>query len=166
MMSHRFYAILIAIAFFLAIAPTLPWQEFSSGPENLVLATAMEMRRGGPWLVPTLQGEPRVAKPPLAAWITAASIRPGTLRDIDILDRDTRERGFFFLAIETRWPALLGACLLLLGVFELGRVMRDGALGLTACAVCASTYFLMRFARYSTTDIQLALWVTWGNVFL
>src|SRR5438067_12734949 len=116
MISHRLYAILIAIAFFLAIAPTLPWQEFSSGPENLVLATAMEMRRGGPWLVPTLQGEARLAKPPLAAWITAASISPGTMRQIDTLDRNYREHGFFMLAIEARWPALLGVCLLLLGL--------------------------------------------------
>ena len=52
---NRAVAFAAAIAFFLALAPTLPWQEFSSGPENLVVATAMEMRRGGPWLVPTLQ---------------------------------------------------------------------------------------------------------------
>src|SRR6476659_4096454 len=98
---NRSFALLIALAFFVAIAPTLPWQEFSSGPENLVLATAMEMRRGGPWLVPTLQGEARVAKPPLAAWITAASIHPGTMRDIDTRDRNVRMRGFLLLAIET-----------------------------------------------------------------
>jgi len=51
---NRFFATGIALAFFVAVAPTLPWQEFSSGPENLVVATAMEMRRGGPWLVPPL----------------------------------------------------------------------------------------------------------------
>ncbi len=159
-------AILIAVAFFLALAPTLPWQEFSSASENLVVATSMEMHRGGPWLVPTLQGETRVAKPPLAAWITAASIWPRTLRDIDSGDHDFRQRGFLFLAIETRWPALVSACLLLLGVFELGRVIQDSSLGLVAMAICGSTCFLLRFARYTTTDIQLALWVTWANVFL
>jgi 4-amino-4-deoxy-L-arabinose transferase-like glycosyltransferase len=163
---YRIGAFFIALAFFLAVAPTLPWQEFSSGPENLVLATSMEMRRGGPVLVPTLQGEARIAKPPLAAWITAAAISPQTMRDIDTLDYAARKRGFFFLAIQSRWPALLSACLLLLGVFELGNVIRDGSFGLVAMSICATTYFLLRFARYSTTDIQLALWVTWGNVFL
>jgi 4-amino-4-deoxy-L-arabinose transferase-like glycosyltransferase len=131
-----------------------------------VLATSMEMRRGGPWLVPTLQGEPRIAKPPLAAWITAAAIGPRTLRDIDSQIHFLRERGFLLLALEARLPALISACLLLLGVFELGRFIRDSSLGLGSTAICASSYFLLRFARYTTTDIQLALWVTWGNVFL
>ena len=35
----------------LCIAPTLSWQEFSNSPENLVIATAQEIRRGGSWLV-------------------------------------------------------------------------------------------------------------------
>ncbi|HEX3358403.1 MAG TPA: glycosyltransferase family 39 protein [Tepidisphaeraceae bacterium] len=159
-------AIWIVVAFFVALAPTLVWQEFSSSPENLVVATSMEMRRGGPWLVPTLQGEPRIAKPPLAAWITAAAIRPQTMRDIDTLDHDIRENGFKWLAIETRWPALVSACLLLLGVFELGCAIGDAQLGFNATAIAATTYFLLRFSRYTTTDIQLALWVTWANVFL
>ena len=106
---NRILAVLIVIAFFIAIAPTLPWQEFSSGPENLVVATSMEMRRGGPWLIPTLQGEPRLAKPPLAAWITAKSMWAMTVSQIDILDPLIRERAYSFLAIEARWPALLAA---------------------------------------------------------
>jgi 4-amino-4-deoxy-L-arabinose transferase-like glycosyltransferase len=163
---HRLLACLLVCGFFVALAPTLGWQEFSSGPENLIIATAMEMRRGGPWLVPTLQGEARVAKPPLAAWTTALSIRPFTMREIDTLDHNSRERGFFFLAFESRWPALVCACLLLLGVFELGTIIGDSRLGLMSIAICASTYFILRFARYTTTDIQLALWVTWANVFL
>src|SRR4051812_33066382 len=126
----------------------------------------MEMRRGGPWLVPTLQGEPRIAKPPLAAWITAAAIRPQTIRNIETLDRNRREFGFLFLAIQSRWPALVSACLLIVGVFELGRAIRDSSFGFTSAVICATTYFVLRFARYTTTDIQLALWVTWGNVFL
>src|SRR5581483_11781579 len=163
---NRWLAMLVAFGFFLALAPTLPWQEFSSGPENLVLATAMEMHRGGPWLVPTLQGEPRIAKPPLAAWITAGAIQDRTLRDIDSGEYLRREFGFKWLAAEARAPALISACLLLLGVFALGRAIRDSTLGLSAMAICGSSFFLLRFARYSTTDIQLALWVTWANVFL
>ena len=96
---HRILAIVAALGLLLAIAPTLPWQDFSSGPENLVVATSMEMRRGGPWLVPTLQGEPRIAKPPLAAWITAAAIRPATLRDIDTMAITTCASADFFC-----WP--------------------------------------------------------------
>ena len=43
-------AILLAAAFFVAIAPTLMWLEFSSRMENLVTATALETTRSGNWL--------------------------------------------------------------------------------------------------------------------
>ena len=59
---------LIAALFLVVIAPTLSWLEFSGGSENLVVATVLEVRRGGPWLVPTLKGEPRTTKPPLTTW--------------------------------------------------------------------------------------------------
>ena len=71
-------AIFLAATFFAAIAPTVDWLEFGSSMENLVVATAMEVRRTEQWLVPTLEGEPRLAKPPLAAWVSAAAIRLGT----------------------------------------------------------------------------------------
>src|SRR4051812_27193377 len=85
-------AILLIAAVFAWIAPTLRWLEFSNGAENLNVATALEMRRGGPWLVPNLQGEPRTAKPPLTAWITATFIRPQTVRDCSSTDAITRDR--------------------------------------------------------------------------
>src|SRR5215471_12112008 len=59
----------IPLLFYAAIAPTLTWLEFDSGSENLVVAAALEMRRGSQWLMPTLQGELRITKPPLATWI-------------------------------------------------------------------------------------------------
>ena len=150
---------------FVAVAPTLFWQEFSNSMENLVVATSMEMHRSGEWLVPTLQGELRLAKPPLSAWLAAEAIRPQTIQQIEILDHDIRDRAFHC------WPwkcaaALLAAALLLVGTFGLGRAIRDSTLGLTSAAICALCYFLLRFSRYSTTDIQLALWVTWTNAFL
>src|SRR5207248_798752 len=111
-------ALLIATAFFIATAPTLAWLEFSSTMENLVVATALEIRRDHVWLLPTLEGEPRVAKPPLAAWISAASIRPATFRSLDSPDPRIRASAYRALAWEVRWPALLSACLMLLAVFD------------------------------------------------
>src|SRR5215217_5796349 len=72
--------LLLAAWFFCAIAPTLSWTQFHDSVENLNVATALEMRRGGPWLVPNHQGVPRLAKPPLTAWVTAAAIRPSSVR--------------------------------------------------------------------------------------
>src|SRR6185369_6104176 len=54
--SFGFRISLLAAFFFLAIFPTLNWLEFSGGSENLVIATALETRRQGSWIVPTLKG--------------------------------------------------------------------------------------------------------------
>lgn len=37
-------------------------------------ATAWEIVESGNWLIPTLEGVPRLQKPPLVYWITAASL--------------------------------------------------------------------------------------------
>ena len=84
-------AVLVATLFFAAIAPTLNWLEFSGGSENLVVGAVVEMERGGPKLIPNLQGEPRIKKPPLPTWIAASGVRESTMRDLGSLDRETRD---------------------------------------------------------------------------
>ena len=107
------------------VAPTLDWLQFHDPIENLNVATALEIRRGGPWLVPTLQGVPRLAKPPLTAWITTAAIRPGTVAALDSTDAVVRAAAYDRLTWEVRWPALLAACLTLAATFELGRTLAN-----------------------------------------
>src|SRR4051812_27012147 len=157
-------AVGVAALVFAAVAPTLSWLEFSSGSENLVVETVLEMRRGGPWLVPTLEKQRRTQKPPLPAWGTAGAARPGTVAALADHDGARRATAYSYLAWEVRWPALLCSCLTLLAVYELGRVIGDARLGLTAAAVCGTTALLLRFGRYATTDVQLALWVNVANV--
>ena len=164
-------AVLIAAAFFVATAPTLAWLEFASTMENLVVATALEIRRddggggggAGSWLLPTLEGEARVAKPPLAAWVAAASIRPATLARLDDPDAARRDAAYRALAWDVRGTALLCSCLMLLAVFDLGRTIAGPPIGLIAMIVCGSSLYLLRFGRQATTDAQLALWVTVAN---
>jgi 4-amino-4-deoxy-L-arabinose transferase-like glycosyltransferase len=158
--------VVIAAAFFVASAPTLDWLEFSSSMENLVVATALETRRDHHWLVPTLEGEPRVAKPPLATWLAAAAITPATFRALDSPDFLARAAAYKRLAWEVRWPALLASCVMLLAVFDLGRTIGGSPVGLLAMTVCGSSLFLLRFGRQMTTDVQLALWVTVTNAAL
>src|SRR5688572_31528883 len=77
--SRVFVWTLLVVVFFGAIAPSLSWLEFTSGLENLNIAAALELRRehaGGSWAIPTLEGEPRLKKPPLATWVTAWSVGP------------------------------------------------------------------------------------------
>src|SRR5689334_2392205 len=100
-----FAALGVAALVFAAVAPTLSWLEFSSGSENLVVETVLEMRRGGPWLVPTLEKQPRTQKPPLPAWVTAAAARPGTVAGLADHDAVRRAIAYTHLAWEVRWPA-------------------------------------------------------------
>jgi 4-amino-4-deoxy-L-arabinose transferase-like glycosyltransferase len=158
----------VAALVFAAVAPTLPWQEFSSGSENLNLATVLEIRREGRWLMPTLQGQPRTQKPPLTAWITAAAVRDGTMAGLDEFDPARRDRAYTRLAWDVRWTALVSSCAMLLATYGLGKTIGggDARLGLLAAAVCGSSLLFLRQARYATTDVQLALWVTLANLCL
>jgi 4-amino-4-deoxy-L-arabinose transferase-like glycosyltransferase len=151
---------------FAAIAPTLRMLEFSNGAEALNVTTAMEMRRGGEWVVPTLQGEARVRKPPLPAWVTAFAIAPRTMALIDSIDLPARDAGFVRLAWETRWPALLAGCVMLLATACMARMLYGDRCGILALLVAGTSLLFLRFTRYSTTDIQLAMWVSVANAFL
>ncbi len=131
----------------------------------------MEIRRGGPWLFPTLQGEPRLAKPPLTAWVTAAFLRRSTLAAIDSPAPSVRNSALDELAFEARLPALLAMCLMLAVVYEMGRtiVATEGCghtAGWVSAVVCGSTLIFLRQCRLATTDAPLALWVSLANLFL
>jgi 4-amino-4-deoxy-L-arabinose transferase-like glycosyltransferase len=157
---------LVAGAFFVAIAPTLPWLQFAGGSENLVVETVLEMRRGGPWFIPTLQGYPRLSKPPLTAWLTAAAARPETVEQLSSRDANQRQSAFRAFAWQVRWPTLLSACLTLVATYALGDLLLGRPAGLVSSIACGSTLLFMRFCRGATTDVQLALWVAAANAFL
>lgn len=156
-------ALLTTACVFAAVFPTLRMTEFVGGNENLVVETALEMRRGGPWLVPNMNGEPRIAKPPLVAWITAASLRAGTLEQIGSTDPNVRRHAYDDLLVQVRLNGLLAGCLTMLVAFELGRVLMDARVGLLACAMVGTTYLMQRYMRQATTDIHLTLWVAMAN---
>src|SRR3954471_5446591 len=123
---------LVAAGFFLAVAPTLSWLQFAGGSENLVVETVLEMRRGGPWFIPTLQGYPRLSKPPLTAWLTAAAARPETVQRLSSRDPDARRTAFRVFAWEVRWPSLLSACGMLLATYALGELLLGRSVGLAS----------------------------------
>ncbi|HRK30933.1 MAG TPA: glycosyltransferase family 39 protein [Tepidisphaeraceae bacterium] len=149
-----------------ALAATLPMLEFASGSENLVVSTALETRRESHWLMPTLEGELRIAKPPLATWLTAAAISPSLSRDLSSADSATRERAHWHLRWRARLPSLLTACGLLVACGAFARVFVGAREAWIAVAICASTIMFLKAARSATTDIQLALWVAAANALL
>ena len=165
-LAPAWWGVAVGSLVFVCIAPTLAWFEFANGSEILNVTTAMEIRRTGNWLMPTLQGEPRIQKPPLTAWITAASVRESTLRLMSSADAGERAAGERQLGWDARWAALLAACGMVAAAGMLGTIIGGPTLGVTSAVVCGTTLLFLRFARLATTDIHLALWVNVANVFL
>jgi 4-amino-4-deoxy-L-arabinose transferase-like glycosyltransferase len=152
---------------FATLVSTLTSSEFTSSVESLVVVTAMEARRDGHWLAPTLDGEPRLRKPPLGPWVVAAFLRPGTIRDLDSTDDATRNAAFGRLRWEARLPSALAAGLTLLAVYGLARTLSDDPRIAIASTLIAGTSELLLFeCRQALLDCQLLLWTSVASLAL
>ncbi len=101
--------------------------------------TVREITQNGTWLIPTLNGEPRLAKPPLPTWLTALSVMgTNNLYDLATL----------------RFPA---ACIAALLVFFLylftRRLTTDWYLPFIAGLVLATSFSFFNIGRQGTWDI-------------
>lgn len=111
---------------------------------------AREMAAGGSWLLPTMNGELRIAKPPLPTWITAVFIHWA--------QTDTN-------LIANRIPAGISALLLVLFTYLIvNRITGDRKVALTSMIVLATSPLFMFSARknawdiYSVTAMTAAIW--------
>jgi 4-amino-4-deoxy-L-arabinose transferase-like glycosyltransferase len=141
------YPLAIAVVFFCAIAPTLPWLQFAAGMENVCAGTSLETARDGHWLIPTLHAEPRLKKPPFAHWLGA----------IGILSSNSMAWG-------VRWPTLVCACVMLVAVYHIGRMIGGARAGVCAAALLGSSAILLLMVREASYDVPLAMWVALGNL--
>jgi 4-amino-4-deoxy-L-arabinose transferase-like glycosyltransferase len=148
---------------FATLAPFLRMIEFSNGGENAVVASVQEIRRGGPWLVPTLQEEIRTKKPPLATWISALAARPATVAKLSSTDPAERDAAFRDFAWQVRWPALVAMCGMVITTGVLAHLVGGARLAAVSAAVCGGSLFWLQSARITTTDAHLALWVGVAN---
>lgn len=165
--SPRRYALpaLCALLICAALWPTLGWVELSSGSEQLVVGAVLESQRNGSWeakWLPSLNGAPRVRKPPLTTWLGMLAVPTSEARAL--AEGPVDDAAFRVAAIKLRTVSLFCGGLLLLGAFELGRVLRDRRTGLAALAICGSTFFWLEQSIRLTTDVTLALFVVWANV--
>ena len=101
--------------------------------------TAREMTAGGSWLLPTMNGELRIAKPPLPTWITAVFMQwAGTDADLTV----------------NRIPSGISALLLAVFTYLLvRRITGDRDIALTSLLVLATSYLFMLSARKNAWDI-------------
>jgi 4-amino-4-deoxy-L-arabinose transferase-like glycosyltransferase len=101
------------------------------------LATAQEMVHYGNYLLPTMNGEPRLEKPPLPTWIAAGveHIAPGNL-------------------VVQRYAAGLSATLMVLFLYLLvTRLTRNRKVGLIASLILATSVNVILMGRTVTWDI-------------
>lgn len=159
-------ACLVAIGFFCFFASDLARMQFASASENVVVQAALEIRQGGPSWIPNLHGRPRITKPPLTTWITAAVMSQGTVDELSSRESQVRHSAYRRLAFQARWPAALSTALTILGVYILGSLLLGADVGLVAMVMAGTTLLLFRYGRTATTDVQITLWVTWTNVCL
>ena len=115
--------------------------------------TAREMVRNSNWLVPTLNGELRIAKPPLPTWITAAVRMAGGNRDNNAL---------------MRLPAAVAASLMVFSLWGLMRTLStDRLLPFMSAAILATCVIIIDNGRRGTWDIychSFMLTAIWGLV--
>ncbi len=124
--------------------------------ENFAVVSARETwerQRAGDgraWLMPTLNGEPRIVKPPLVVWLNLLAwfdLDPATCSTADLTER-------------ARGVAIGHGVLMLAGVFWLGLTLGDLRLAVLAALFTGSTVFFVRQARTASYDIVLAAWST------
>jgi len=134
--------LLAAVAFLLLIR--VGEAPISRRAELRTYTVASEMAAGGDWLVPHMNGEPRLEKPPLYYWSAAAAMRMGGGAD----------------TFELRLPSLVAAVLLLAVTYFYGRSIGGPALGLGAVTALGTTYLFLRFGRRGVADMPLAVFTT------
>lgn len=120
--------------------------------EAIVAQGATEMRRSGDWLIPTVNGDPFVRKPPLAFWQAAAASV--------LVDGSLAVEGRAVSPLAARLPSALSASALTILIYLLGRSLFGHRSGLIAGAVfCASVGGLI-YGHRAQIEMTLAFWVS------
>ena len=162
-----FSPLLLSLVTAATLWPSLWHPQLASESETLVVAAALESRRDGSaealWR-PTLNGETRLRKPPLATWATMAVVSQDEAQALAAGPVD--DAAFRWVQVKVRTVSLLAAAAMLVLTFELGRLLGGRSVGLASLAVLAATYGFLENAVRVTTDLHLALWVLATNVCL
>ena len=113
--------------------------------------SAREILKTDHWLAPTLNGEPRLAKPPLPTWITTLPML-STGTDADIA--------------ADRIPSAIMALLMAAGLFLLARRMTDRDTALVALLILAASPIFIMMSRQNHWDIYAVAFMSLGLYFL
>lgn len=137
MKSVYFFGILSVVLYFTVFAQNGMLNLDVMEVRNIV--TAREMVSEHNWLVPTMKGEVRIAKPPLPTWLTSLPI---------MLTGSDDNLGAM------RIPAGAAACLMVFFVYLLtSKLTCDPVISFLSAAVAASSEFLIFMSKRASWDI-------------
>lgn len=114
--------------------------------EAINFMTAREILQNGSWLIPTLEGNIRIEKPPLPTWITTLPMMlTGTDANL----------------VANRIPAGICALVLILFTYLLARrITPDKGFAVSAILVLATSYIFLVSARRNVWDIYAVMAMT------
>jgi 4-amino-4-deoxy-L-arabinose transferase-like glycosyltransferase len=105
---------------------------------------------GASILVPTLNGEAILTKPPLFYWLQAASYRLTGVVD----------------SASARLPSAIAAMTMLAAIFLVGKRVRDGVTGVLAIGMTAATVLYVNYSRSAEMDMVFSALITVSMAFL
>ena len=138
---------------FLAAAMALytvnAWNMVLMDPDEARCAQiAKEMLQSGDWLTPRLLGEVYFDKPALFFWMLAGSFRLLGMTDF-----------------AARLVAAVGASLMVVGTYRLGRSLLSPRAALWSALILMTCSFMVIGGRFVRMDVWLTAFVTWALVF-
>lgn len=141
--AHVLQALLLTV--FACLALSLTWFSLGDHPlagrsEGRYAAVSRAMADGQGWLVPQLDGQPHLTKPPLTYWLEAASMRIFGPREFAV-----------------RLPSAIAGSATILGLLALGWRIRGPRVGMLAAGVLAIMPLQVALSRLTLTDALLGL---------
>ena len=142
-------AIFIAVAYLLLTAWNLNIETIASPDEPRYAVPAREMIRGGDWIIPKFNHQPRILKPILFYWVIAAAGMIG-------------EAAGLSLATAMRVGPLLAGLATVLAAFLLGRRLISPRGGFIAAFVLMTAQKFHGTARELVVDMTLCAFLLWA----
>lgn len=120
--------------------------------ESRNFITAREMVQDGCWLIPTMNGEIRIAKPPFPTWITAIAYKfSGTEENVGIL----------------RIPAALSTTLMIFLFFGfVFSLTKNKSLAFVSSIVLATSFLIIKMGKTASWDIYTNVFMVGALYFL
>ncbi|HNV03870.1 MAG TPA: glycosyltransferase family 39 protein [Vicinamibacterales bacterium] len=142
MRGRRLLQVILLAAALLPYFVNLGATSIIDANEAFYAQTPVEMMASGDCISPTFNGEPRLNKPPLSYWAVAASYKV-----------------FGVSLFAARLPIALGAVVIVMTAFFLGRLAFSPGAGFVAAVTLAASPRVLLFSRRIIIDIYTTMFV-------